>query len=65
MSRINRYKLEIFLLTFGLIVTGWARNYAVARRASLGLDPSWGGEFLIIPILAIAYLTLKSDWGFD
>lgn len=58
-------KVELFLSIAGLALTFAARNYAVARRLSMGLEPSWGGEFLIIPLMILIYAALKADWSVE
>lgn len=62
---INKYKLEMFLLVVGSVLTVLARQHAVAKRVSMGLDPSWGGEYFIIPLIIVGYFAIKADWGFN
>lgn len=62
---MKKRKLELFLAITSVLLTVVARNYAVARRLSMGLSPSWGGEFLIIPLIILIYLALKADWSVD
>lgn len=62
---IKHYKLEIVLIVVGVILTIICRNYAVSRRISMGLKPSWGSEYAPIIIIAMTYFVVKSDWSFD
>lgn len=62
---MNKYKVEILISIAGVVLTFIARNYAVARRLSMGLAPSWGGEFLIIPLIILIYAALKADWSVE
>lgn len=61
--KIRNNKWLILYLIIGMIVTFYAREYAVNRRLSMGLTPSWGGEFLIIPLMIILYAAVKADWS--
>lgn len=62
---IKKYRKEAILLILGIALTVIAREHAVNYRAALNLSPSWGGEFLILPLMAIAYATYKADWSVD
>lgn len=62
---MRKYKLEIAFLSIATWLTVLARQSAVARRLSMGLEPSWGGEFLIIVLFIILYFVIKADWSFD
>lgn len=62
---MDKYKVEILISIAGVVLTFVARNYAVARRLSMGLTPSWGGEFLIIPLMILIYAALKADWSVE
>lgn len=62
---MNKYKVEILISIAGVVLTFVARNYAVTRRLSMGLSPSWGGEFLIIPLMILIYAALKADWSVE
>lgn len=62
---MRKRKVELLLIIIGLALTVIARDYAVARRLSMGLTPSWGGEFLILPLLFVIYAALKADWSVD
>lgn len=53
------------LIILGITLTVICRNYAVARRVSMGLSPSWGSEYAPLLIIGICYFTLKADWSFD
>lgn len=63
MGRIKRMKWELLFLVIGILLTVIARDYAVDHRLALGLDPSWGGEYLIIPLMLIIYAVIKADWS--
>lgn len=65
MKRLKNYKLETVLIVIGIALTILARDYAVGRRLSMGLTPSWGGEFLILPLIFLIYSSLKADWSID
>lgn len=60
-----KYRWEAPLLLIGIVLTAIARDYAVSRRLSMGLDPSWGGEFFIIPIMLLFYAVSKADWSIE
>lgn len=62
---MSKYRIETVLVIIGITLTIVARDYAVARRISMGLKPSWGGEFLIIPLIFVVYSSLKADWSID
>jgi len=65
MARIKRMKWELLFLVIGMLLTVIARDYAVNQRLALGLDPSWGGEFFIIPIILLFYAVSKADWSIE
>lgn len=60
-----KYRWEILLLLIGIVLTFFARDYAVTRRLAMGLTPGWGGEFFIIPLMIIWYSILKAEWSID
>lgn len=62
---MKKYKMEFWFLFISLVLTAAARSSAVERRLSMGLSPSAGGEFLIIPFFLILYLVMKADWSFE
>lgn len=62
---MKKHKTLTILIIIGTLLTVAARNHTVARRLSMGLDAGWGGEFLIIPLLLLAYFTFKADWSFE
>lgn len=53
------------MIILGIILTVIAREHAVNHRLSLGLQPSWGGEYLILPLILVMYSALKADWSTD
>lgn len=53
------------MIILGITLTVIAREHAVNHRLSLGLQPSWGGEYLILPLILITYSALKADWSID
>jgi len=62
---LKKYRWEIAYAAVGITLTVLARDYAVTRRLSMGLAPSWGGEFFIIPIMLLFYAVSKADWSID
>lgn len=62
---LKKYRWEIAYAAIGITLTVLARDYAVTRRVSMGLAPSWGGEFLIVPLMIIMYASVKADWSVD
>ncbi|WP_161877891.1 hypothetical protein [Alkalibacterium sp. MB6] len=62
---ISKYKWEIALVIIGLALTVIARDYAVTRRLSMGYEPGIGGEFLILPLIAVWYAAVKADWSVE
>ena len=62
---MKKYKLEIALVIISIVLTVIARDYAVARRLSMGFTPSFGGEFLILPLIAVWYAAVKADWSVE
>lgn len=64
-STLRKFRWEILYAAIGITLTILARYYAVTRRLSMGLAPSWGGEFFIMPLIIIMYAIVKADWSVD
>lgn len=62
---MKKYRTEILLVMIGIVLTLIAREHAVNHRLSLGLEPSWGGEFMIMPLIGLLYAAFKADWSID
>lgn len=62
---MKKHKVLFALMPIAIILTIFARHYAVARRLSMGMSPSWGGEFLIIPFFLFLYFSITADWSTD
>lgn len=62
---MKKHRTLILLILVGIVLTLFAREHAVNHRLTLGLQPSWGGEFLILPLILIMYSALKADWSVE
>lgn len=62
---MRKYRTLLLMIVSGIILTVIAREHAVNHRLSLGLQPSWGGEYLILPLFLVMYSALKADWSVE